>query len=171
MTVTTYDERLARLLEPKAPAPAQRLEAVRKLAQAGIRVGVNAMPVLPGLNDAPRMLEALAAQVAQAGASFLYANILFLMPSAMKHFMPFLEREFPHLVKRYRKLYARSAYLRGEYPETVAHLMKDLRARYGLDGNRGEVPPAARHPQMALPFGTPPCGEEMPTALTACHNP
>src|SRR5271157_3826094 len=104
MTVTTHLERLARLLEPKAPTPAQRLDAVRKLAQAGIRVGVNAMPVLPGLNDAPRMLEELAKQAAQAGAQFLYGNILFLMPSAMKQFMPFLEREFPHLVKRYRKL-------------------------------------------------------------------
>jgi len=152
MTVTTLDERLARLMEPKAPTPTQRLEAVRKLAQAGIRVGVNAMPVLPGLNDAPRMLEALAAREAEAGAQFLYANILFLMPSAMKQFMPFLEREFPHLVKRYRKLYARSAYLRGEYPDTIARLMGQLRARYGLDGNRGEVPAAARHPQLDLPF-------------------
>jgi DNA repair photolyase len=171
MTVTTHDERLARLLEPKAPAPAQRLEAVRKLAQAGIRVGVNAMPILPGLNDAPRMLDALAAQAAQSGASFIYANILFLMPSAMKQFMPFLEREFPHLVKRYRKLYARSAYLRGEYPEKITNLMKELRARYCLDGNRGELPAAARHPQMALPFSMPSSGQETVLALTACHNP
>ena len=109
------------LLEPKAPPPAQRLEAVQKLAQAGIRVGVNAMPILPGLNDAPGMLEALASQAAHAGACFLYGNVLFLTPSAMKQFMPFLEREFPHLVKRYRKLYARSAYLQGEYPERLAH--------------------------------------------------
>jgi DNA repair photolyase len=171
MTVTTHHERLARLLEPKAPAPAQRLEAVRKLAQAGIRVGVNAMPVLPGLNDAPRMLDTLAAQTAQAGARFLYANILFLMPSAMKHFMPFLEKEFPQLLQRYRKLYARSAYLRGEYPEKISKLLAELRARYGLDGNRGEVPPATRHPQMALPFSLPPGEEGTPLALTACHNP
>ena len=171
MTVTTHDERLARRLEPKAPAPAQRVEAVRKLAQAGIRVGVNAMPVLPGINDAPHMLEELAAHAAQAGARFLYGNVLFLAPSAMKQFMPFLEREFPHLVKRYRKLYARSAYLHGEYPEKIGNLMAKLRARYGLDGNRGEVPVAARHPQMALPFSMGPGGEEVPLALTACHNP
>jgi len=171
MTVTTLDERLARLLEPKAPAPAQRREAVRKLAQAGVRTGVNAMPILPGLNDAPRMLESLAAQASQAGARFLYANILSLMPSAMKQFMPFLEKEFPHLVERYRKLYARSAYLRGEYPEKISHLMAELRARYGLDGSRGEIPPAARHPQMTLPFNLPSGGKETHLALTACLNP
>ena len=170
MTVTTLDEHLARLLEPKAPAPTQRLEAIRKLAQAGIRVGVNAMPVLPGLNDAPRRLEELAAQAEQAGASFLYGNILFLMPAAMKQFMPFLETEFPHLVKRYRKLYARSAYLRGEYSERIANLLAQLRARYGLEGNRGEMPAAARHPQMALPFSAPFGEDETPPAHTACHN-
>jgi DNA repair photolyase len=152
MTITTWDERLARRLEPKAPPPAQRFEAVRSLAQAGIRVGVNAMPILPGLNDAPRMLAALASHAAEAGAGFLYANVLFLTPSAMKQFMPFLEREFPRLVHRYRKLYARSAYLRGEYPEAIARQVAELRARHGLNGNRGEVPVAARHPQMELPF-------------------
>jgi len=170
MSVTTLDERLARLLEPKAPAPAQRLEAVRKLASAGIRVGVNAMPILPGLNDAPRMLEALARGASEAGAKFIYSNVLFLMPSAMKQFMPFLEREFPHLVKRYRKLYARSAYLRGEYPEKIRTMMAELRARYGLDGNRGEVPAAARHPQMDLPFLGASGANGRHTDFGACHN-
>jgi DNA repair photolyase len=150
MTVTTLDERLARQLEPKAPPPLKRLEAVAELASAKIHVGVNIMPILPGLTDSKRSLEELARRSAEAGAKFLYGNVLFLMPSAMKEFMPFLEREFPHLVKRYRRLYARSAYLRGDYPEQLAKLMAELRARYGLDGNR--VPPAARHPQMSLPF-------------------
>ena len=128
------------------------------------------MPILPGLNDAPSMLDALAARAAQAGASFIYGNVLFLSPSAMRQFMPFLEREFPHLVKRYRKLYARSAYLHGEYPEKMGQLMSQLRVRHGLEGNRGEVPAAARHPQMALPFHTPQGGDETRLSLTACHN-
>jgi hypothetical protein len=85
--------------------------------------------------------------------------------------MPFLEREFPNLVKRYRKLYARSAYLQGEYPERISALMTQLRARYGLEGNRGEVPAAARHPQMALPFSLPPGSDRSNLPLTACHNP
>jgi len=170
MTVTTTDERLARLLEPKAPPPAQRLEAVRTLSQAGIRVGVNAMPILPGLNDSPPVLEALVSAAAHAGSAFIYANVLFLMPSAMNHFMPFLETEFPQLASRYRKLYARSAYLRGDYPEKISELMALLRARYGLGGNRGEPPPAARHPQMALPFDWADNREGGAVGYTACHN-
>src|SRR5438309_1642024 len=60
MTVTTLDARLARLLEPKAPPPAKRLETVRALAEARIRAGVNAMPILPGLTDDPPEVERLA---------------------------------------------------------------------------------------------------------------
>jgi DNA repair photolyase len=153
MTVTTTDERLARLLEPKAPPPARRLEAVKQLSEAGIRVGVNAMPILPGLNDSDKSLDTLARAASQAGARFLYGNILFLTPSAMKQFMPFMEKEFPRLVKNYRKLYAHSAYLNGEYKNRMTKLLADLRTRYGLEGNQGEPPPAAKHPQLALPFG------------------
>ena len=154
MTVTTTDERLARLLEPKAPPPAKRLEAVKQLCDAGIRVGVNAMPILPGLNDSEKSLDGLAQAARRAGARFLYGNILFLTSSARKEFMPFLEAEFPRLAKRYRKLYAHSAYLNGEYKQRMARVLAELRTRYGLDGNQGDPPPASRHPQLSLPFGS-----------------
>ncbi len=153
ITVTTTDERLARLLEPKAPPSAKRLEAIRALSAAGLHTGVMAMPILPALTDSPRSLEALARAAAAQGAKFLYANVLYLMPSAMKQFMPFLEREFPRLVKRYRKLYARSAYLNGEYKEEISKLVASLRARYGLEGKRADQP-SVWHPQLSLPFAT-----------------
>jgi DNA repair photolyase len=154
MSLTTTDERLARLLEPKAPPPARRLEAVKQLSEAGISVGVNAMPILPGLNDSDKCLDALARAARQTGARFLYGNILFLTPSAMKQFMPFLEKEFPRLAKRYRRLYAHSAYLNGDYKNRMTKLLAELRTRYGLEGDYGEPPPAVRHPQLALPFET-----------------
>ena len=168
MTVTTMDERLARLLEPKAPPPARRLEAVTQLCEAGIRVGVNAMPILPGLNDSEKSLDALAKAARRAGARFLYGNVLFLTSSAMKQFMPFLGEEFPHLAKRYRKLYAHSAYLNGEYKEKMTRLVAVLRTRYSLDGNRGEPPPAARHPQLSLAFATSDQSANSSRSVTSC---
>jgi len=137
LTVTTTDERLARLLEPKAPTPAKRLEAIGRLAEAGIDVCVNAMPILPGITDEPPALDELARQAAYAGATSIYGNVLFLMPSSMNFFMPFLEAEFPQLTARYHRLYARSAYLSGDYKDRMMKLMADLRAKYGLN-QRGE---------------------------------
>ncbi|MGH9433952.1 MAG: radical SAM protein [Terriglobia bacterium] len=151
-TITTTDPRLARLLEPKAPPPAKRFEAVQMLAAAGIHVGVNAMPILPGLTDSKVALESLVHQAAEAGAKFVHGKLLFLMPSAMKQFMPFLEREFPRLVKRYRALYARSAYLRGEYKDEMAALMAELRARYGLETKHEEDSIPSRPVQLGLPY-------------------
>ena len=151
MTVTTLDARLARLIEPKAPPPLKRLQAVRELTAAGIRTGVNAAPILPGLTDAPSQLDRLARAAAEHGAQFFFGNVLFLMPSAMAQFMPFLKKEYPQLVQRYRKLYRHSAYLSREYKDVVTRLVAELRARYHLDG-RLQEPTARLHRQYALAF-------------------
>lgn len=133
ITVTTTNARLARLLEPKAPPPAKRLEALAQLTQGAIYAGVNAMPILPALTDSAESLERLARAASLAGARFLRGNTLFLMPSTMRTFMPFLEQEFPLLVRRYEKLYSRSAYLSADYKAAIAARLAGLRARYGLD--------------------------------------
>ena len=52
--------------------------------------------------------------------------------------------------------------------EKMTKLLAELRVRYGLDGDCGEVPATARHPQMALPFDSAPAETRLP--LTACHN-
>ena len=150
MTVTTLDERLARLLEPKAPPPAKRLEAVRSLARAGIYVGVNLMPIIPGITDSPKEMERVAARAAAAGARFLAGRLLFLMPSAMRQFMPFLEREFPALAAKYRRAYSRSAYLSGEYKQRIETRVAQLRRRYGLEGWKEDRHNAWGSRQLAL---------------------
>src|SRR5262249_2787780 len=89
ITTTTADADLARILEPRAPRPDLRLEALRKLRDAGIRAGVICAPVLPGITDAPCLLEAVVKAAAQAGATYIYANSLFLKPCSAAVFLPF----------------------------------------------------------------------------------
>ena len=133
VTVTTADPELARLLEPMAPRPDLRLEAVRVLANAGLRVVVGCSPVMPLINDSEASLDALAREAAAAGASALWANVLFLNPCAYRVFLPFLEERFPHLVRKYREQYERAAYLRGAYPEMIQERVEVIRKRHGLD--------------------------------------
>jgi DNA repair photolyase len=141
ITITTLDANLARLLEPRAPRPDLRLEAVRKLADAGIVVGVNPNPIMPGITDSERALDRLARACRDAGAITFGGGPLFLMPSAQKVFFPFLEREFPHLVERYRDLYARSAYLGTDYKGDLAARVRRIRERYGLASGMIEYKP------------------------------
>src|ERR1700689_5484283 len=82
LTITTLDDALARLLEPRAPRPALRLAAVKKLTSAGVAVGVLAHPVMPLINDSERSLEGICQAAVQNGASFFSAAPLFLMPCA-----------------------------------------------------------------------------------------
>src|SRR5215831_9861293 len=86
LTITTVNTDLARILEPRAPRPDLRLEAVRQLNLAGVAAGVICAPVLPGITDAPRDLEALVEAAAQAGAKYLFANALFLKPCSTSVF-------------------------------------------------------------------------------------
>jgi DNA repair photolyase len=132
MTITTLNVELARILEPRAPRPDLRLEAMRKLNEAGIRAGVICAPVLPGITDAPRDLEALVRAVAEAGGKYIFANALFLKPCSAAVFLPFLEKEFPHLVKSYQQRFKERAFLPTSYRQRISQLMERLREKYGI---------------------------------------
>ena len=136
LTVTTLNVELARILEPRAPRPDLRLDAMSKLARAGLRAGVICAPVLPGITDAPADLEALVRAVAEAGGDYIYANALFLKPCSAAIFLPFLEQNFPHLVESYRQRYGQKAFLSQDYRKRLSLLMRRLRAKYGLDERR-----------------------------------
>jgi len=132
LTITTLDEALARLLEPRAPRPDLRLGAVKTLTQAGVAVGVLAHPVMPLINDSEQSLDRICQAAAQNGASFFSAAPLFLKPCAQQVFFPFLEQHFPHLLGRYRERYEKNAYLRGHYPEMIKERVQKIRERHNL---------------------------------------
>ncbi|MFN7920093.1 MAG: radical SAM protein [Bryobacteraceae bacterium] len=141
LTITTVDPDLARKLEPRAPRPDLRLEAVRTLRAAGVPVGVACSPLLPLINDAQEQLDALAAAASDAGARWMGANVLFLTEGPRQVFFEFLEREFPELLGKYRERFGRSVYLRGSYVESVRKRARAARERYGL-GEWAVLPPA-----------------------------
>jgi DNA repair photolyase len=132
ITITTLKVDLARILEPRAPRPDLRLEAMQQLNQAGIAAGVICAPVLPGITDSPRELEALVQATAKAGGKHIFANSLFLKPCSAAVFMPFLEKEFPHLVESYQQRYKDHAFLSAPYRKRLSQLMKRLRQKHGI---------------------------------------
>jgi DNA repair photolyase len=159
LTVTTVNSELARILEPRAPRPDLRLEAVRQLNLAGVPAGVICAPVLPGITDAPRDLESLVAAAAGVNAKYIFANPLFLKPCSAAIFLPFLEEKFPHLASTYRERYAHKAFLPASYGKRISELMARLREKYGIrrdyeryDRRRYPVETVGEEEQMEL-FG------------------
>ncbi len=132
ITITTLNVDLARILEPRAPRPDLRLEAMRQLNLAGVNAGVICAPVMPGITDAPKDLEALVRAVAEAGGKYIFANPLFLKPCSAAVFLPFLEKEFPNLAASYRERYKDGAFLPKTYGQRISQLMARLREKYGI---------------------------------------
>jgi DNA repair photolyase len=135
-TVTTTDVELARLLEPRAPRPDLRLEALHRLREAGIKAGVICAPVLPGITDSPKQLEAVVRAAAAVGATHVYANPLFLKPCSAAVFMPFLKENFPKLVADYEQRFNGRAFLPAAYRKRISELFARLREKYGITGER-----------------------------------
>jgi len=154
-TVTTTDPELARLLEPRAPRPDLRLEALRKLRDAGIAAGVICAPVLPGITDSPRQLDAVVRAAAEAKACHVYGNPLFLKPCSAAVFLPFLKENFPQLVADYDQRFKDRAFLLTAYRKRISDLLAQLRRKYGIrddSGWKSEELPAHQIEQMTL-FG------------------
>jgi len=132
ITITTLDAGLARLLEPRAPRPELRLKAVRAIADAGIPVGVFPNPIMPLITDQEARLDRLAKAARDHGATYFGGGVLFLMPCSRKVFFPFVEKHFPHLLRRYQERYERDAYLKGPYREIMRERIFGIREKYGL---------------------------------------
>jgi DNA repair photolyase len=151
-SVTTMNRELARLTEPYAPRPDLRMQAVAKLAAAGVCAGVIANPVLPLLTDSEENLESVARAAKLAGAHQFGANVLFLKPCAQRVFFPFLAEKFPQYLRRYEASYAAGAYLKGKYPERIRELVNRIRERVGIPARdlASVVRPPAPESQMLL---------------------
>jgi DNA repair photolyase len=132
VSLITLDRDLARRIEPRAPTPESRLRAVARLREAGIDVGVNVMPVLPGITDDPAAMEVLVRDVARAGATHIAACALRLRGTARRRYLPFIEAEFPHLAARYRASYAAGYNVGERYRDGLRKVFAKLCAKYGI---------------------------------------
>lgn len=93
ITVTTMDPELARKLEPRASAPWRRLETIRRLAGAGVAVGVSIGPIIPFIND--HEIESLLAAAKEAGARSAHYTIIRLPLEVSPLFQQWLQAHFP----------------------------------------------------------------------------
>jgi DNA repair photolyase len=151
-SVPTVDAGVWAKTEPGTPPPHKRLKVLKALVDAGIEAGVGMAPVLPGLSDAPHQLEATVAAAAEAGACFVWANIVYLKPGTKEHFLEFLGREYPHLLPRYRELFP-GAYAPNAAKASVLGAVGESRRRHGLGDRRGfrvQPPPAPEQLDLAV---------------------
>jgi DNA repair photolyase len=166
LSVTTLRPELQRVLEPRTATPARRLDAIRRLAAAGVPVRVMVAPVIPGLTD--EEIPSILAAAADAGARAASYIVLRLPHGVKDLFADWLEAHFPdrrsRVLNRVREMRGGQLYdatfgtrMRGQgvYADQLRQLFETSRRRHGLDGGGMELSAAAfRRPapggQLAL---------------------
>jgi len=150
-SIPTLDPDVWRRTEPGTAPPLQRLRALKELVAAGIRVGVGMAPILPGLTDRPELLEDVVRAARAAGATGVWANVLYLKPGTREHFLRALERDWPELLPEYERLYARRAYLPAEETNPVRERVRELVRAHGVrDRRRVRLEPPPEPEQLRL---------------------
>jgi DNA repair photolyase len=108
-SLSTLDESIASTLEPGAPSPLKRLQAMKTCKDAGLMVGVNCIPILPGISDSDEALADLIVAAKDHGADYILVGGLTLFGNSPSDSKPlyykFLQRRYPNLISLYDKLY------------------------------------------------------------------
>jgi DNA repair photolyase len=150
VSITTLDRHLARAMEPRASTPAKRLEAINRLADAGVPVGVGFAPVIPGLND--HELEAVLEAASRAGATTAMYVTLRLPLEIKDLFREWLADARPERAARVMSLVRQTrggkdydpdwnTRMKGAGPvaDLIAARFKAAIKRYGLDSPRHQL--------------------------------
>jgi DNA repair photolyase len=150
-SVPTLDVDVWRTTEPGTAPPQQRLRALTELVEAGIQVGVGMAPILPGLSDRPEQLAAVVRAARAAGATGVWANLLYLRPGTKEHFLSALEQDWPEELERYETLYGDRAYLPRALTEPVREQVRALVREHGIADRRPvKLAPPPEPQQLSL---------------------
>ena len=150
-SVPTLDREIWRRTEPGTSPPRQRLRALSRLVEAGIDARVGMAPILPGLSDRPELLAEVVREARSAGATGIWANLLYLRPGTREHFLAALERDWPELLPEYERLYRRGAYLPRGATDPVRERVRKLARSHGVrDRRRLRLTPPAAAEQLQI---------------------
>jgi len=151
-SIPTLDDDVWRKSEPSTAHPRQRLRAIKELSDAGIDARVGMAPILPGVSDRPEQLAEVVRAAREAGATGIWANVLFLKAGTREHFLESLAEHWPEQLPLYERLYAGGrAYLPGAETKPVRAEVARLVREHGIrDRRRVRLEPPAEPEQLAL---------------------
>jgi DNA repair photolyase len=133
LSVPSVDDHAWRRLEPGTAHPFKRLQAVRRLVDAGISASVLMAPLLPGITTSKAAIEATVRAIADHGATAVGANVVRLDDGTRQHFLRVLSAEYPHLSEGYERLFANGGTrVPKEYAAAVEQRVRDAMTMAGI---------------------------------------
>ncbi len=133
---STLNEKLARIIEPGAPSPIERLETMKKYSDAGFKTGIINMPALPFLSDSQKEIEKMIKTADKYGAHYvLYAGLTLYgeAPDDCRTlYFNFLKENYPDIVPKYEKLFKGSNAPSKQYQRNMAVKYGEISDKYGV---------------------------------------
>jgi DNA repair photolyase len=152
-SIPTLDEEVWRQTEPSTAHPRQRLRALKQLVDAGVNASVGMAPILPGISDRPEQLREVVRAAREAGATGIWANLLFLRPGTREHFLEHLAEDWPAQLPFYEELYAGRAYLGAKEAKPVREEIRRLARELEIRDRRSpRLAPPPEPEQLSLAF-------------------
>lgn len=133
-TITTTDEELARKIEPGAPAPSMRLEAIRTLSENGILTGVTMMPILPFLEDNEENITQIVIQAKEAGAAYIIPAFgMSLRTGSREYYYEKLDKHFPGVRAKYERKFGLQYQCPANHSKELMELFLELCDKFDID--------------------------------------
>jgi DNA repair photolyase len=151
-SIPTVDEEVWKRTEPSTAHPRQRLRAIKELVAAGVDARVGMAPILPGISDSREQLADVVRAAREAGATGIWANVLFLRPGTREHFLEALAEDWPEQLPLYDELYANGrAYLPNEVTGPIRKQVAELAREHGVRDRRSvRLEPEPEPEQLVL---------------------
>jgi DNA repair photolyase len=156
-SIPTVDEEVWHKTEPSTAHPRQRLRALKRLVDAGVDARVGMAPILPGISDRPEQLREVVGAARAAGATGIWATLLFLRPGTREHFLQHLAEDWPEQLPQYEALYDGRAYLGAAQAKPLRQQVSALARELEIKDRRPvRLKPARRSEELARPASTEP---------------
>ena len=131
VTITTLDESLSKLFEPKSSSPSERLALLAEAKKKGIKTYVFLGPLVPHLSDTEESVRSLLNAVKEVGANYFYVDRLNPRYGVWPSVRGLLRERFPHLTEEYKKILFRKP-VREEYSLVLAKTVSKLATQLGV---------------------------------------
>ena len=133
---SSLDEKLAKQIEPGAPAPQKRLETLKLCSENGFLCGVNAMPLLPFITDTDEELERIVGAAKKFGANYILIAGLTLFGNDEKDskqlVFKYLRNNYPEVLDKYEKMYHSAYYAPWQYQQQLKKRADALCEKYKI---------------------------------------
>lgn len=133
VSLSTLDERIAKIFEPGAPTPKERLETLQKVKEEGFYAGIAYIPVLPYISDSDEELDEMIRTAKEFNADYVFVGALTLFGIGKKLYFKVLEKWFPDLLSKYKKLFKIFYQPSKEYQQKLDQTARNLCEKYKVN--------------------------------------